>query len=105
MVIAIEPKYLRALCTPGTNKLNHNIPEILHHLFTTYGDVTPSDLRELTLLVDNLSYPPSEPVDSIFVEIDHLAAIAEIAGAPITSTQKSTWHTSISKYATSSNQH
>ena len=88
MVVAIEPKYLRALRTPGTNKLNHNIPDILHHLFTTYGDVTPSDLRELTLRVENLSYPPSEPVDSIFVEIDDLAAIAEIAGAPITSTQK-----------------
>ena len=101
MVVAIEPKYLRALCTPGTNKLNRNIPEILDHLFTTYGDVTPSDLWELTLLIENLSYPPSEPVDSIFVEIDDLAAIADIAGAPITSTQKSKWYT----YATSSNQH
>ena len=88
MVVAVEPKYIRALRNPGTNKLNHTIPEILDHLFTTYGDVTPSDLRELTLRVESLSYPPSEPVDSIFVEIDDLAAIAEIAGAPITATQK-----------------
>ena len=88
MVVAIEPKYLQTLRTPGTNKLNHNIPEILNHLFTTNGDVTPSDLPELTLRIENLSYPPSELVDSIFVEIDDLAAIAEIAGVPITSTQK-----------------
>ena len=88
MVVAIEPLYLRALRTPGINKLNHNIPEILHHLFATYGDVTPSDLREVTLRVENLSYPSSELVGSIFVEIDDLTAIAEIAGAPITSTQK-----------------
>ena len=57
MVVAIEPKYLRALRTPGTNKLNRSIPDILEHLFTTYGDVTPSDLRKLTLCVENLSYP------------------------------------------------
>ena len=43
MVVAIEPNYLRALRTPGTNKLNNSIPEILMHLFTAYGDVTPTD--------------------------------------------------------------
>ena len=88
MVVAIEPKYLRALRTPGTNKLNNSIPEILMHLFTTYGDVTPTDLRELTSRVENLTFPPSEPVDTIFSEIDDLAAISEIANAPITVTQK-----------------
>jgi len=88
MVVAIEPKFLRALRTPGTNKLTQSIPDILTHLFTTYGDVTPQDLRELTSRVENLTFPPSEPVDTIFSEIDDLAAIAEIASAPITSTQK-----------------
>ena len=88
IVVAIEPKYLRALRTPGTNKLNQSIPDILTHLFTTYGDVTPSDLRELTSRVENLIYPPAEPVDTIFSEIDDLAAIAEIATAPLTVVQK-----------------
>ena len=88
MVVAIEPKYLCALRFPGTNKLNKTIPEILTHLFVTYGDVTPSDLRELTSRVENLTFPSAEPVDTIFSEIDDLAAIAEIAGAPITATQK-----------------
>ena len=88
MVVAIEPKYLRALQTPGTNKLNKTIPEILTHLFITYGDVTPTDLRELTSRVENLTFPPSEPVDTIFSEIDDLAAIAEITSAPITAKQK-----------------
>ncbi len=44
IVVGMEPKFLRALYTPGTNKLNKTIPEILTHLFTAYGDVTPSDL-------------------------------------------------------------
>ena len=88
MVVAIEPKYLCALRTPGTNKLNNYIPEILMHFFTTYGDVIPTDLSELNLRVENLTFPPSEPVDTIFSEIDDLAAISEIANAPITVTQK-----------------
>ena len=88
MVVAKEPKYLQALRTPGTNKLNKSIPEILMHLFTTYGDVTPTDLHELTSRVENLTFPPSDPVDAIFSEIDDLAIISDIANAPITVTQK-----------------
>ena len=38
--------------------------------------------------VENLTFPPSEPVDSIFSEIDDLAAIADIAGASMTPNQK-----------------
>ena len=88
IVAAVEPKYLRALHQPGTNRLQQRIPTILDHLFDTYGDVTPQDLRELIPLVKNLAYPPSEPVDTIFAEIDELAAIAEIAQSPITASQK-----------------
>ena len=88
IVSAIEPKYLRALRQPGTHRLQKTIPEILEHLFETYGDVTPQDLRELTLRVENLAYPPSKPVDTIFSEIEDLAAIAEIANSPITAAQK-----------------
>ena len=88
IVSAVEPKYLRALRTPGTNKLNHTIPEIFTHLFDTYGDVTPSELRELQTRVESLAFPPSGPVDSIFSEIDDLAAISDIAKAPMTPTQK-----------------
>ena len=86
--MAVEPKYLRALRTPGTNKLNKTVSEILQHLFTTYGDVTPSDLRELTSRVENLTFPPLEPVDTVFAEIDNLAAIADIANCPLTPIQK-----------------
>ena len=88
IVSAVEPKYLRALQTPGTNKLNHTIPEIFNHLFDTYGDVTPSELCDLQARVESLTLPPSEPVDSIFSEIDNLAAISEIAKAPMTATHK-----------------
>ena len=85
IVAAVEPKYLRALRQPGTNKLQQTIPKILEHLFDTYGDVTPQDLRELQSRVENLAFPIAEPVDTIFTEIDELAVIAKIA--------KFTYHT------------
>ena len=84
IVSAVKPKYLLALQQPGTHRLQKTIPEILKHLFETYGDVTPQDLHELTLRVEILTYPPSESVDTIFSEIDDLASIAEIARSPIT---------------------
>ena len=49
--------------------------------------MTPADLRELTSRVENLNFPSAEPVDTIFSEIDDLAAIAKIASAPITARQ------------------
>ena len=38
--------------------------------------------------MESLTLSPSEPVDSIFSEIDDLAAISEIAKAPLIATQK-----------------
>ena len=48
LVLAIKPKYLRVLRTLGTNKLTQTIPKIFDHLFSTYGDFTLLNLRELT---------------------------------------------------------
>ena len=88
LVTAIEPKYLRALRSPGINKLTQTIPEIFEHLFSTYGDITPQDLREFTARVEGLIYLPQEPVDTIFGEIDDLATIANYTKAPLTNFRK-----------------
>lgn len=88
IVSAIEPKYLKALRLPTTNKLNATIPDIFIHLFTNYGDISPSELRTLTDQVQNMQYQPTEPVDTIFTEIDDLATISEMADAPLTEAQK-----------------
>ena len=88
IVSVVKPKYLRALRTPGTNKLNHTVSEISDHLFDTYNDVTPGELCELQARMESLAFPPSEPVGSIISEIIDLAAISEIAKAPMTPTQK-----------------
>lgn len=83
IVAGVEPKYLLALRQPGTDLLHQTIPQILEHLFDTYGDV-----RILQSRVENLAFPIAEPVDMIFTKIDKLAAIAEIVNSPISQTQK-----------------
>ena len=88
IVSAIEPKYLKALRNPVTNKITKSISEIFEYLFDTYGDVSPQELKMLTSQVEALNFPPNEPVDTIFTEIDDLETIAEIAKAPITEQQK-----------------
>ena len=70
------------------NKLNATIPEVFLHLFTNYGDISPSELRTLTDQVQNMQYQPTEPVDTVFTEIDDLATISKMAGAPLTQAQK-----------------
>ena len=79
IVAAIKPKYKRALRLPRTNKITQVIPEIFEYLFKTYGDVIPQDLRELMTRVENITLPPEEPVNTIFVEIDNFVTIADFA--------------------------
>ena len=88
IVGAVEAKYLKALRNPITNKITKTIPEIFSYLFDTYGDVSPQELRMLTSQVEALNFPPNEPVDTIFSEIDELATIAELAKAPMSEQQK-----------------
>ena len=47
----------------------------------------------MTSRVESLSFPPQEPVDTIFSEIDDLVTIPKYANAPITAFQKinKTW--------------
>ena len=88
IISAIEPKYLKALCLPTTNRLNASIPAIFTHLFTNYGDISPSQLRTLTDQVQNMQFHPQEPVDTVFTAIDDLATIVEMAEAPLMQPQK-----------------
>ena len=63
VVVTMESKFLQVLQTLGANKLNQPFPQILIYLLTTkYDDVIPSDLCEPTSQVENLTFPPSEPV-------------------------------------------
>jgi hypothetical protein len=88
IVAAINTKYLKALRNTVTNKITASIPQIFTHLFDAYGDITPQELRELRQQVENYTFTPTEPVDSVFAEIDDLSDMSTIARSPITQQQK-----------------
>ena len=68
------------------NKLNHIIPEIFEHLFSTYDDLTQNEPQELMPRVESLILSLPKPFDNIFSEIDNQAAIVKITNALMTAT-------------------
>jgi len=88
IVAAVEPLYIRALRDRSSNKIKKSIPTILKHLFDNYGDVTPKELQELSARVKNMTFDPVDPIDGVFIEIDDLENIAEMAENPYSEQQK-----------------
>ena len=88
IVNAIDGKYLKAIRSKTTNKINKTIPEILTYLFETYGDVSPQELMGLRTQIETMTFDPTEPVDAIFIEIEDFADIAETINDPISTVQK-----------------
>ena len=83
----VDPKYIRALRDPITNKITRTIPKILTHLLNAYGHVTPTELYELKQKVETMQFLPQESVDMLITEVDDLADIADLEGSPITDQQ------------------
>lgn len=88
IVNAMESKYLKALRERVTNRIDKKIPEILRHLFETYGDVSPQELLSLRSRIENMVFDPHDPVDEIFTEIDEYAEVMEIVGDPVSESHK-----------------
>eukprot|EP00957_Ditylum_brightwellii_P208589 15358138-Ditylum_brightwellii.AAC.2 len=88
IVAAVEAKYFKALQNPVTNKIASTVPQIFQHLFDTYGDVTPLELRDLRQNFENYNFNPSKPVGIIHTEINEFADILSIARNPISDHQK-----------------
>eukprot|EP00957_Ditylum_brightwellii_P033574 2544995-Ditylum_brightwellii.AAC.1 len=84
IVGAIEAKYLKAVQSSITQQIKHNIPDIFTYLFDTHRDVTPQVLQTLQDNTKAMHFNLTEPVDTIFTDIDDLADITELAKDPIT---------------------
>ena len=72
IVAAVDQQILKALRDPVTNKITCTIPEILTHLFNTYGHVTPAKLYKLKQNIETMTLSPKELVNTLITEIDDL---------------------------------
>lgn len=88
IVAAVDKSYLKSLRNNLTKKINKEIPEILNHLFNSYGKISPADLVTMKKRVQDYDLDPTKPIDILLSEIDDLADICDIAKNAMTRQQK-----------------
>ena len=87
IVEAIDPIYIRALLNRATGQYSTSARALIQHLFTTYGKITPQQVKGKEVELYNLHYDISQPVDTVFNAIDDLADLAEHSNSPMTANQ------------------
>ena len=87
LVDAVDPIYIRALLNRATGQYSTSIRDMLLHLFTTYGRITPHQVKGTEVDLYNMTFDISQPIDTVFNTIDDLADLAEHANSPMTSQQ------------------
>ena len=87
IVSAVDTKYLSALRNRVTGQLPNDIRAILLYLFRVYGKIKPEYLQERKAEVENLTFTLSDPIDTIFNQIEDLAELGELSARPFSDTQ------------------
>ena len=84
---AIENYFMEGFIDEDTGLVRGTIPEIMKHLFDTYGHISATTLNEKRQEISNQSYDPGKPIDILFNKISKYATVADVAGSPETPTQ------------------
>jgi hypothetical protein len=87
LVDTIDPIYFRAMLNRATGQYSSSISALSTHLFTTYGQITPQQVKSKEMELYNMHYDISQPVDTVFNCIDDLSDLAEHASSPMTAQQ------------------
>jgi hypothetical protein len=87
IVESIDPIYIRALLNRATGQYSTSILAVVLHLFTTYGKITPQQVKGKEMELYNMHYDISQPVDTVFNAIEDLAELAEHAVSPMSAQQ------------------
>ena len=82
VVAALDPKFLDSLRDPTSNSIMVPIHEVLAHLFRRYGRVDADTLADIDEKVRTTQYNVSEPLVTVYNDIEDLARIAVAADNP-----------------------
>ena len=88
LVAAIESKYLKRLCNVNSNAIDIDLHAILTHLFERYGSVDEDNLMDVEEKVKTLDYNPSDPLVSVYNDVEELARLGTAANNPYSDMQK-----------------
>ena len=87
LVAAIDPKYISALRNRVTGQLPQDVRNIFLYLFRVYGKIKTEFLLEKKYELETRSYYISDPIDTIFNEIEDLAELGELSAKPFSESQ------------------
>ena len=75
IISAIESDYLQPIRNIHTDMINESIPQIITFLRDTYGQLSPSQLKERERAIDDMIYNPATTIDSVFNKIQEFQDI------------------------------
>ena len=86
IIKSVDDLYLKALKHRITGYANITTREMLNHLYTSYGKMTPQDLQ---LLDEDMKkpYDPHLPIENLYEQIENGKDLTEAAGAPYADSQ------------------
>jgi 6-pyruvoyl-tetrahydropterin synthase len=88
IVKALDHQYLTALCNHQTkNAIEVGVHQILQFLFNTYGKVSPQLLHAEEENVKAHTYDPTNPIGTVFNQVEDLVDYSEAAGILYTCNQ------------------
>ena len=84
---SMEDKYLTGMVNPHTGVFTQTIPEIFATLYRKYANIHAQAVTEKKQKVESIQYMHSEPVLTIFHEVQEFGEYAKASGASMSGTQ------------------
>jgi hypothetical protein len=86
VIATVDTMYLKTLRNRITGFATASTLELLTHLYTAYGRLTPADLQGNDTRLRQ-PYDPNQPIEALFDQIEEAVSLAAAAQAPYTATQ------------------
>jgi hypothetical protein len=87
IVQAVEAPYLASLRDRTSNSLRGTVYEILDHLQTVYGRVSPQMIEDREQELRNMTYNAQHPIDTVFNAVEDYADFADLGSQALTQSQ------------------
>jgi len=86
LLAAFEDVYFKGLCNRHVGYQNASFLQMIQHLYTNYGIITPTDLDDNDIRMRE-PYDASKPIEELFDQIEDAVEYADAANAPYNDTQ------------------
>ena len=91
IIAAIDDEYLQPLRNPISDTIQCSILDLFSFLKSTYGHLSPTELKEKEMVIDNFVYDPSTNVDMVFNAIQNFNELCTLLNNARSDTQLVTY--------------